>query len=57
LNEASAHAINLAETATRIKKENDLFNSKVSFAKSDIISNIFEAINTCFSGWSTHLSD
>jgi hypothetical protein len=57
LNEASAHAKSLADTANRIKKTHDLFNTKVEFAKSTINASIYDALSTCFNGWSSHVSD
>jgi vacuolar-type H+-ATPase subunit I/STV1 len=57
LNEASAYAKSIAETSERIKKAHDLFNTKVEFAKSEINASIYDALSTCFNGWSSHISE
>jgi hypothetical protein len=34
-----------------------VFNSKVDFAKTEINASIYEALTTCFNGWSSHIDD
>lgn len=57
LHEVSGHCKSLAETATRIKTEYEIFNGKVSYAKSQLNSNIIDSLSNCFNGWAVQIKD
>ena len=56
-NESAGYIKSLAETAERIAKAHDLFNSKIDYAKSEINSDIYTSLSKCFHSWSSHISD